>query len=1139
MASSDSYVTQYGHTANSHQCIVVWVGGAIGREKGAVMATPSTRVFMDASANGTRDSGPKTTGAMAPLTDRSTPSRMVAGMSNDPAPLGHFSPAMAGDNRVATFRGASRWHPRTQKRDGMEQWEEDIAESARHALIPINTLAAGPPTKDQLRITYPGNDEPTVTAQYELELASYQSLNTALWDIARNSIDISGPFESADRKHFRAEFMVGDLRDGVGLINWARAFGSTTDVTAQLKLSADLAKYPSLNSDATVADITQHAFELYDLWLLVGNHREDEPSSFYVKLLQTFPVTPPSALVVTLRSYYADLLSQENAVLAKPWDLILRLISHADMLGIAAGGTKKRSVMHDADGVFTAASARDMLKKAIAAVMDKKGQPVPKGDPKPKRDPAISRPNMGKNNCDFCPVDACQAKAWCAGNPKSCCLCARTIDAVDKPETLPKGVTLGPGDKTMIRVCRAYLAQNPTITTLKGLKFSVLRSAEPPKLGTGKQSTPVIGGLSELMGDVTDPDAFMQWVAELDGDVATPLFKLGSGVLSGAHDGDESLRIEAEPSAEHGGTDLSTSNSSVATAASNVSNVSNASSIDDEKTKLQGVIADALVAQQSAFQKTFTDALSQQAQQFDAKLENRMRALNASGPAAQSSDLRTPVQRAAAPTPVTRNTPFAGFSSTTNPETPSHMRPAVPGQAMAALRASRGSSLSPVDASTGGALSSLTEEPDAGSGGVEPNASSGGAVHTPTSQNTKHGTSTAKTDRAMLDIMKGVFAYEKTISGLRDAQRKGSAMKSALAMLGSTVIDLLSKGRDNLSRQQLLIGALAAYALAPHIKPALRWSLMMIGAQLRAKLLASLGRAASFMRDIVARALLALGDLLKRLRIYAVPRSIIATAEPSTGLAIGSMYAPLFTSRVATPLLGKSVTLEESCKPSRRVLSNMNLSRAAAAIVAAAPGSATLMDNGATLHLFKTRIGIVPGTFKSEDDPDVAVGDAQTVLRSHGTNLRALWLYDDNGNREPFVERVSFSPNGLCNILSEGACTHQRGWAFMSDVNARMCLGHNGTAPFVLKMFASPNHLGWLRAEECTDANVIRAALALKDEHVIMTIAPVITFKVEGRSCTATCVSIRNDMSSSATVTAMVQQPDSTLKPHSSHPLLH
>jgi hypothetical protein len=72
-----------------------------------------------------------------------------------------------------------------------------------------------------------------------------------------------------------------------------------------------------------------------------------------------------------------------------------------------------------------------------------------------------------------------------------------------------------------------------------------------------------------------------------------------------------------------------------------------------------------------------------------------------------------------------------------------------------------------------------------------------------------------------------------------------------------------------------------------------------------------------------------------------------------------------------------------------------------AVFIANMPSSAILMDDGATLDLFKTLMGVVKGTFQVESDNKVAVGNENASLTSMGTNLVALWLTDKSGTRTP------------------------------------------------------------------------------------------------------------------------------------------
>ena len=89
-------------------------------------------------------------------------------------------------------------------------------------------------------------------------------------------------------------------------------------------------------------------------------------------------------------------------------------------------------------------------------------------------------------------------------------------------------------------------------------------------------------------------------------------------------------------------------------------------------------------------------------------------------------------------------------------------------------------------------------------------------------------------------------------------------------------------------------------------------------------------------------------------------------------------------------------------------------------MLSAMPANASLFDDGATTSIFKTRIGIVPGTFKAnQDHSGITVGKSDPKLETNGINIRAVWITSKGGGKWPYVDRVPYSPNALCNITSE------------------------------------------------------------------------------------------------------------------------
>ena len=125
---------------------------------------------------------------------------------------------------------------------GRAGWHSDVSDLMRLSNIPIWILD-GPPTDAQIKKQKPNIDEESANELCGAAMAEYQRYNTALWDVIRPSIIITGPWEEIDQDHIRDNFINDDLRDGVGLYHWVSTFGDTSGLVAQLKISKDLANY--------------------------------------------------------------------------------------------------------------------------------------------------------------------------------------------------------------------------------------------------------------------------------------------------------------------------------------------------------------------------------------------------------------------------------------------------------------------------------------------------------------------------------------------------------------------------------------------------------------------------------------------------------------------------------------------------------------------------------------------------------------------------------------------------------------------------------------------------------------------------------------------------------------------------------
>ena len=154
-----------------------------------------------------------------------------------------------------------------------------------------------------------------------------------------------------------------------------------------------------------------------------------------------------------------------------------------------------------------------------------------------------------------------------------------------------------------------------------------------------------------------------------------------------------------------------------------------------------------------------------------------------------------------------------------------------------------------------------------------------------------------------------------------------------------------------------------------------------------------------------------------------------------------------------------------------------------------APGSVALVDNAASLNLFSTTMGFIPGTYKSEDK-EIIIGNKYNDLEVSCSALAAVWLIDKHNNRYAFCQRVCFAGDSVGTILAESHFVYKYGCVTSCDaVRGRritmppslnsmyhQCLNKQGhllprnkiqtiltTAPGqVYSLLMSPNHLGWL-----------------------------------------------------------------------------
>ena len=117
-------------------------------------------------------------------------------------------------------RTISNWSPRSEPTQA-KRWEAEVREAMRTSTpsIPLIVLD-GPPTAEELVTKYRQATNEERAEAFAAAMAEYQAYNTWLWDLIDEGIDTKGAYQDVDAVA-RDRFKVDELRDGVGLRQWA------------------------------------------------------------------------------------------------------------------------------------------------------------------------------------------------------------------------------------------------------------------------------------------------------------------------------------------------------------------------------------------------------------------------------------------------------------------------------------------------------------------------------------------------------------------------------------------------------------------------------------------------------------------------------------------------------------------------------------------------------------------------------------------------------------------------------------------------------------------------------------------------------------------------------------------------------
>ena len=187
--------------------------------------------------------------------------------------------------------------------------------------------------------------EQEIRAIHAIAVEKYDRDNDAMFGVVKMTLDLSGPFFEMDRNALKGmtldDLGKPQMRDGKRLIKWILKFSNKQDHKGQAKIAEQLTAYHAakkLEVNSDLGQIAIHNHEYMTLWLArKGNLAmlEEEPDAYAQSLIGTYPDKPNDAPVVALRRWFAERITNGDAITAgDPEKLSVALVAHGAMLGI-------------------------------------------------------------------------------------------------------------------------------------------------------------------------------------------------------------------------------------------------------------------------------------------------------------------------------------------------------------------------------------------------------------------------------------------------------------------------------------------------------------------------------------------------------------------------------------------------------------------------------------------------------------------------------------------------------------------------------------------------------------------------------------------------------------------------------------
>ena len=153
------------------------------------------------------------------------------------------------------------------------------------------------------------------------------------------SVTLEGHWELLDREWIQENYVSGDLRDGIGLLNWIENMYDQTPEQGQITIQNAI-KQITIDTRTSQMQLLKSLLDLLSLWKRIGSNKESDPvklDDFYLLLLSKLPTAPIEAPIVRLRSWFAEKHFEKASFLTNVRLTIERLCEFGSKLGVPVG----------------------------------------------------------------------------------------------------------------------------------------------------------------------------------------------------------------------------------------------------------------------------------------------------------------------------------------------------------------------------------------------------------------------------------------------------------------------------------------------------------------------------------------------------------------------------------------------------------------------------------------------------------------------------------------------------------------------------------------------------------------------------------------------------------------------------------